>query len=154
MVGWDEIRQGGLSETAIVLSRKREQGLRSALENGNDVIMTPYLNCYFDYYQGSRETEPLAFGGFLPLRTAYDLDPFEGRAVAPDSGRAVQPVDRIRCDARPCRVYVAAPIGGFRRTGLDGRRRELSRFPEAFGVVLAAVRRAGLRVSGFPAGSR
>ena len=61
MVGWDEIRQGGLSETAIVLSRKREQGLRSALENGNDVIMTPYLNCYFDYYQGSRETEPLAF---------------------------------------------------------------------------------------------
>ena len=40
--------------------------------------MTPYLNCYFDYYQGSRETEPLAFGGFLPLRTAYDLDPFEG----------------------------------------------------------------------------
>ena len=58
MVGWDEIRQGGLSETAIVLSRKREQGLRSALENGNDVIMTPYLNCYFDYYQGSRETEP------------------------------------------------------------------------------------------------
>ena len=78
MVGWDEIRQGGLSETAIVLSRKREQGLRSALENGNDVIMTPYLNCYFDYYQGSRETEPLAFGCFLPLRTAYDLDPFEG----------------------------------------------------------------------------
>ena len=78
MVGWDEIRQGGLSETAIVLSRKREQGLRSALENGNDVIMTPYLNCYFDYYQCSRETEPLAFGGFLPLRTAYDLDPFEG----------------------------------------------------------------------------
>lgn len=78
MVGWDEIRQGGLSETAIVLSRKREQGLRSALENGNDVIMTPYVNCYFDYYQGSRETEPLAFGGFLPLRTAYDLDPFEG----------------------------------------------------------------------------
>lgn len=78
MVGWDEIRQGGLSETAIVLSRKREQGLRSALENGNDVIMMPYLNCYFDYYQGSRETEPLAFGGFLPLRTAYDLDPFEG----------------------------------------------------------------------------
>lgn len=78
MVGWDEIRQGGLSETAIVLSRKREQGLRSALENGNDVIMTPYMNSYFDYYQGSRETEPLAFGGFLPLRTAYDLDPFEG----------------------------------------------------------------------------
>lgn len=78
MVGWDEIRQGGLSETAIVLSRKREQGLRSALENGNDVIMTPYVNCYFDYYQGSRETEPQAFGGFLPLRTAYDLDPFEG----------------------------------------------------------------------------
>ena len=78
MVGWDEIRQGGLSETAIVLSRKREQGLRSALENGNDVIMTPYMNWYFDYYQGSRETEPLAFGGFLPLRTAYDLDPFEG----------------------------------------------------------------------------
>ena len=78
MVGWDEIRQGGLSETAIVLSRKREQGLRSALENGNDVIMTPYLNCYYDYYQGSRETEPLAFGAFLPLRTAYDLDPFEG----------------------------------------------------------------------------
>ena len=60
MVGWDEIRQGGLSETAIVLSRKREQGLRSALENGNDVIMTPYMNCYFDYYQGSRASRWLS----------------------------------------------------------------------------------------------
>lgn len=124
MVGWDEIRQGGLSETAIVLSRKREQGLRSALENGNDVIMTPYLNCYFDYYQGSRETEPLAFGGFLPVADGLRSGPVRGlerRAVAPDSGCAVQPVDRIRSDARPCRVYVAAPTGGFRRTGLDGR---------------------------------
>ena len=87
LVGWDEIRQGGLSPSAVVLSRKREQGLRSALETGNDVIMTPYMNCYFDYYQGDPETEPLAFGGRLPLAKAYALDPYEG--LTPEQMRQI-----------------------------------------------------------------
>lgn len=87
LVGWDEIRQGGLSPSAVVLSRKREQGLRSALETGNDVIMTPYMNCYFDYYQGDPETEPLAFGGRLPLAEAYALDPYEG--LTPEQMRQI-----------------------------------------------------------------
>ena len=87
LVGWDEIRQGGLSPSAVVLSRKREQGLRSALETGNDVIMTPYMNCYFDYYQGDPETEPLAFGGHLPLAAAYALDPYEG--LSPEQTRQI-----------------------------------------------------------------
>lgn len=140
-----------------MLSRKREQGLRSALENGNDVIMTPYLNCYFDYYQGSRETEPLAFGGFLPLRTAYDLDPFEG-LNAEQSRRILG----VQCNLWTEFVatldhaeYMLLPrLAAFAERAWTGGRRELSRFPEAFGVAVAAVRRAGIRVSGFPAGSR
>lgn len=157
MVGWDEIRQGGLSETAIVLSRKREQGLRSALENGNDVIMTPYLNCYFDYYQGSRETEPLAFGGFLPLRTAYDLDPFEG-LNAEQSRRILG----VQCNLWTEFVatldhaeYMLLPrLAAFAERAWTGGEGNYPRFPVAFGVAVAAVRRAGIRVSGFPVGSR
>ena len=157
MVGWDEIRQGGLSETAIVLSRKRRAGASLGARKRQRRDYDALSELLFRLLSGQSRDRAAGFRRLSAVADGLRSGPVRGlerRAVAPDSGRAVQPVDRIRCDARPCRVYVAAPIGGFRRTGLDGRRRELSRFPEAFGVVLAAVRRAGIRVSGFPVGSR
>jgi len=37
--------------------------------------MTPRFRTYFDYYQGPRETEPMAFDEDLPLRKVYEYEP-------------------------------------------------------------------------------
>jgi hexosaminidase len=37
--------------------------------------MSPTSHCYFDYYQGDPANEPLAIGGFLPLRKVYSFEP-------------------------------------------------------------------------------
>lgn len=75
VIGWDEILEGGLSPTATVMSWRSEQGGITAAKNGNDVIMAPNPYTYFDYYQGKKENEPLAIGGFLPLEKVYSYHP-------------------------------------------------------------------------------
>lgn len=75
LVGWDEIMQGGLSSNATVMSwRGMKRGLKAA-EAGHDVVMTPTRYTYFDYYQASRENEPLAIGSYLPLADVYAFEP-------------------------------------------------------------------------------
>ncbi|MDR3707064.1 MAG: beta-N-acetylhexosaminidase [Capsulimonadaceae bacterium] len=75
LVGWDEILEGGLPSGATVMSWRGEAGGIAAAKSGHDVVMTPVSHTYFDYYQGDPKTEPLAIGGFLPLRKAYEYQP-------------------------------------------------------------------------------
>lgn len=75
LIGWDEILEGGLAETATVMSWRGTSGGIEAARLGRDVIMTPYSHLYFDYYQGDPEDEPLAIGGYLPLETVYGFEP-------------------------------------------------------------------------------
>lgn len=79
LIGWDEVLDGGVSPTAIVMSwRGTEGGIRAARQ-GNRVIMAPTTHCYFDYYQtDDTAREPLAWGGYLPLGQVYAFDPAEG----------------------------------------------------------------------------
>lgn len=75
LIGWDEILEGGLAPEATVMSwRGTKGGIEAAKENHN-VIMTPTSHCYFDYYQGEKENEPLAIGGYLPLEKVYSYEP-------------------------------------------------------------------------------
>ena len=37
--------------------------------------MTPGNWCYFDYYQDTTKTEPLAIGGFVPVSKVYSFEP-------------------------------------------------------------------------------
>ena len=37
--------------------------------------MSPTDYCYFDYYQSENENEPLAIGGYLPLKKVYEFEP-------------------------------------------------------------------------------
>ena len=40
--------------------------------------MTPSGHCYFDYYQTTgRDDEHLSIGGYVPLRKAYELNPYD-----------------------------------------------------------------------------
>jgi len=76
IIGWDEILEGGLSSNATVMSWRGEQGgIEAALQN-HDVIMTPGGNgMYLDTYQGDRNNEPVAIGGFTTLEKVYSYDP-------------------------------------------------------------------------------
>jgi hexosaminidase len=75
IIGWDEILEGGLAPNATVMSwRGTTGGIEAAKENHN-VIMTPTSHMYFDYYQANSQTEPLAIGGFSPVKEVYNFDP-------------------------------------------------------------------------------
>ncbi len=81
VIGWDEILEGELAEGATVMSWRGVSGGIQAAAKGFDAIMTPYTFLYFDYYQGlERDKEPLAIGGYLPLKTVYGYEPLEGIA--------------------------------------------------------------------------
>ena len=75
MIGWDEILDGGASESATVMSWRGNKGGIKAANQGNQAIMTPWDICYFDHYQGSKLFEPMAQSGFLPLEKVYNWEP-------------------------------------------------------------------------------
>ena len=74
LIGWSEIRQGGLAKSAVVMDWIG--GAVEAATSGHDVVMTPTDDLYFDYYQ-SEDTaaEPRAIGGFLSLKHVYQYEP-------------------------------------------------------------------------------
>ncbi|MBT1702497.1 beta-N-acetylhexosaminidase [Chryseosolibacter indicus] len=75
IIGWDEILEGGLAPNATVMSWRGEEGGIAAAKQNHDVVMTPGPWCYFDKYQDTTGTEPLAIGGFLPVRKVYSYEP-------------------------------------------------------------------------------
>jgi len=88
LIGWDEILEGGLAPNAAVMSWRGIQGGIKAATSGHPVVMSPTSNCYFDYYQGDPDIEPLAIGGYLPLQKVYafepvpaDLDPQQAKFI-------------------------------------------------------------------------
>ncbi|MFK7806849.1 MAG: family 20 glycosylhydrolase [Saprospiraceae bacterium] len=75
IIGWDEILEGGLAPNATVMSWRGMEGGIEAAKQKHNVIMTPTSHCYFDYYQSNSGDEPLAIGGFLPLKKVYLFEP-------------------------------------------------------------------------------
>jgi len=78
LIGWDEILEGGLAPGATVMSWRGEEGGIAAARSGHDVVMAPNQTTYFDHYQGPKETEPHAIGGFTDLRKNYAYEPVPG----------------------------------------------------------------------------
>ena len=74
LIGWDEILEGGLAPNATVMSWRGFEGGIEAANAGHDVVMSPTSHCYFDYYQ-AKKGEPLAIGGYLPLKKVYSFEP-------------------------------------------------------------------------------
>ena len=74
LIGWSEIREGGLAQNAVVMDWIG--GAVEAASAGHDVIMSPTKFCYLDYFQSTNHAaEPPAIGGYLPLRKVYSFDP-------------------------------------------------------------------------------
>jgi hexosaminidase len=58
---------GALRPDTIVMAWRGGEVARRAAEAGHEVIMTPVMPTYFDYYQENDDREPVAIGG--PVRT-------------------------------------------------------------------------------------
>ena len=78
ILGWDEILEGDVSKTAIVMSWRGKTGGIKGAKRGNEVVMVPNDYAYFDYYQSKDiANEPFAIGGFVDVAKVYSLDPTE-----------------------------------------------------------------------------
>lgn len=78
IIGWDEILDGNISETATIMSWRGTEGGIKAAQSGRNAIMTPGGYCYFDYFQAKERTkEPLAIGSHLPVSQVYSYEPFD-----------------------------------------------------------------------------
>ena len=79
IIGWDEILEGDVSKTAIVMSWRGKTGGIKGAKRGNEVVMVPNDYAYFDYYQSKDvDKEPFSIGGFVDVAKVYSLDPTEG----------------------------------------------------------------------------
>jgi hexosaminidase len=85
IIGWDEILEGGLAPNATVMSWRGEEGGIEAAKQGHDVIMTPGKWCYFDHYQDTTGNEPLAIGGYLPVKLVYSYEPLPAQLTAEEN---------------------------------------------------------------------
>jgi hexosaminidase len=76
LIGWDEILEGGVAPSALVMSWRGEEGGITAARAGQDVVMAPQKQVYFDHYQsGNTASEPLAIGGLTPVEQVYQYEP-------------------------------------------------------------------------------
>jgi hexosaminidase len=76
IIGWDEILEGGIAPNATVMSWRGMEGGIEAAKQKHDVIMTPNSHVYFDHYQTSDiESEPMAIGGYTPVKRVYGWEP-------------------------------------------------------------------------------
>jgi hexosaminidase len=75
IIGWDEILEGGLAPNAAVMSWRGTEGGIEAAKMKHKVVMCPGSHCYFDHYQGSPLTQPIAIGGFTTIQKVYSYEP-------------------------------------------------------------------------------
>ena len=80
IIGWDEILEGGITPTAVVMSWRGPEGGIAAAKQGNHVIMAPKGYFYLNYYQTTdpeKYGEPLNIGGRVPIQKTYSFDPYD-----------------------------------------------------------------------------
>jgi hexosaminidase len=74
IIGWDEILDGAAPNAAVMVWRDREKSV-AAVRRHHKVVMCPCEYLYFDFYQSSAPSEPLAIGGYTPLEKVYLYEP-------------------------------------------------------------------------------
>ena len=73
-MAWDEVMNGGVTESAAIMSwRSINYGI-SASRAKHEVVMSPQTHTYIDLMQGDAVTEPRVYNS-LRLTKAYDFDP-------------------------------------------------------------------------------
>lgn len=78
IIGWDEIREGGLSKTATLMVWHDPGIAREAIKHGNKVIMTPFESTYLIRQEGPHPEGPeyeMATFSTIPLQKVYNMNP-------------------------------------------------------------------------------
>jgi hexosaminidase len=78
IIGWDEILDGGVSESAVIMYWRGWLGegrIMEAARRGHKIIMCPTTHCYLDYNEFEHESEGEDTGRWLPLEKVYAFDP-------------------------------------------------------------------------------
>ena len=83
IMGWDEILEGDIDPSAIIMSWRGLQGGITGAEHGHQVVMTPSSDgMYLDYYQGDRKIEPVGIGNYFTMERVYDYDPIPAEVAS------------------------------------------------------------------------
>ncbi|MGH8041450.1 MAG: family 20 glycosylhydrolase [Rudaea sp.] len=75
LIGWDEILEGGLPPSAVVMSWQGEAGGVAAARQGHDVVMAPSPLMYFDHVQSALHDEPPGRPDAVTLADVYAYEP-------------------------------------------------------------------------------
>ncbi|MGF7076403.1 beta-N-acetylhexosaminidase [Mucilaginibacter sp. 3215] len=75
LVGWDEILEGGLAESATVMSWQGEAGGIAAARMHHHVVMTPLPYMYFDAPQANEDLEPIGWNPPVTWQIVYNYEP-------------------------------------------------------------------------------
>ena len=76
IIGWDEVLDGNISQSAMIMSWRGTEGGIKAANNGHDVVMTPGDYLYFSQGQSLEpEKEPVFADGYLPVERVYSFNP-------------------------------------------------------------------------------
>ncbi len=150
LIGWDEILEGGVSQSATIMSWRGASGGIKAAQKGNYAIMTPNDYCYLDYFQTTdKRDEPDAIGGYVPLWKTYSLNPYD--KLTPEQQKYIMGVQgNLWCEYIPTPMqmqYMALPrLGAIAEVGWSNpapekkdikkfieRAKHLSRYYAVFG---------------------
>lgn len=104
LIGWDEILEGGLTPEATVMSWRGEAAGFKSARMGHDVIMTPGNYMYFDFYQADPRYQPVAIGGYTPIRKVYSYNP-----IPQDSLTAEEAKHFLGVQANTWTEYIPTP---------------------------------------------
>jgi hexosaminidase len=81
LIGWDEIREGGIAPNATMMLWRGWNHAIASINEGHNVVMAPGSHTYFDHYQNHAAIE-LAKGkefecisGYRPIQSVYSFDP-------------------------------------------------------------------------------
>jgi len=75
LFGWDEICDGELPSDAVIASWRGRDGAITAARRGNDVVLCPEDQVYFDYRQSADPAEPIPVGTVSSLAHVYAFEP-------------------------------------------------------------------------------
>jgi hexosaminidase len=74
LVGWDEILEGGVPPTAVVMSWRGTEGAVAAAQHGIDVVMAPDPAMYLDHLQSTASDEPPGRVKVISLADVYAFE--------------------------------------------------------------------------------
>jgi hexosaminidase len=77
IIGWDEILRAKLPKDAIVMSWHGVSGAHAAALAGNDAILAPDPDLYFDHRQSTAPTEPPGRLKVISLEEVYRFEPHD-----------------------------------------------------------------------------